>query len=274
MHEEGSQGSLESLVARLSAIGLEEKDALLYVQLCLLGPTKASDAASAAKLNRTEAYRALDNLIRRGFVTASLDRPTLYEATAPEKVFDDALAAHLARRATIESARNEAICTLDALRQNGGGTPLKSAYKLIQGRTAIYAAVEAMVRRATHSQKMASTYFAAPNATDTNTPYVTTLQRAREGLRMNLLVQDSPGLDKAIRELVEQPSVRVRTFEPGHPIRFTIVDDREILIWLVTDPAPGLTARDDVAMWTNAHDFVRMHMKLYEALWVTGRDMR
>src|SRR5438552_17646758 len=98
---EASGDLMEDLCVRLAAVGLDPKDATLYVHLCVNGPTKASEAAAAAKLNRTEAYRALDNLIRRGFVTASLERPTLYEATPPEKVFDDALAAHVQRRASI-----------------------------------------------------------------------------------------------------------------------------------------------------------------------------
>ena len=68
---------LTELVQRLASIGLEDKDAQLYIHLCVNGPNKASEIAAGTKLNRTEAYRALDNLIRRGFVTASLDRPTL-----------------------------------------------------------------------------------------------------------------------------------------------------------------------------------------------------
>lgn len=270
---EGNTGQLDDLCARLAAVGLEPKDATLYVHLCVHGPTKASDAAAAAKLNRTEAYRALDNLIRRGFVTASLDRPTLYEATPPEKVFDDAIAAHHARRASIERARESALETLERLR--GARTPggIKLGYRMLQGRPTIYSTVEGMVRRARTSQAMVSTFFAAANATDANSPYQTTIQRAGDGLRMQLLLRESPGLQEALAPLVAHPNVEARIVATRQPLRFTIVDDREIVTWLVSDPAPSLGARDDVAMWTNAPDFVAAHRLLFDAVWESSKPV-
>jgi sugar-specific transcriptional regulator TrmB len=266
--------TLGELVERLGAIGLEPKDALLYLHLCLQGPTKASEAAAASKLNRTEAYRALDHLIRRGFVTASLDRPTLYEATAPEKVFDDALAHHVARKQSIERARETTLAMLTQLRDKVPDQgPLKASYKILQGRSAIYNAVDGMIRRARHSQRMVSTFFAPTNATDENAPYRTTVQRADGGLRMQLLVRDVPGMDKALAGIAGSPHVQVRTFEPSHTVRFTVVDDREVIVWLANDPSPSLAARDDVAMWTNAGDFVKNQLTLYDALWSRGRDV-
>lgn len=259
--------ALRPLLDRLHAVGLDEKDALIYVHLCIHGPTKASDMAAAARLNRTEAYRSLDNLMRRGFVTAGLDRPTLYEATPPEKVFDEALAHHMARRTQLERAREVAIESLNHLRLSKPGAPLKSGYKLLQGRAAIYAATEAMVRRARRSQWMVSTYFSASHATEQNTLYRTTMERAVEGIPMRFLLRETPGIVECLAPAVDQKGVELRFFDPEGPVRFTIVDDREVLMWLVTDPSDSLHARDDVAMWTNAQDFVYAQKLLYASLW-------
>ena len=263
--------SFVELVERLASIGLEEKDALLYLHLCVHGPSKASEAAAAARLNRTETYRALDSLIRRGFVTAGLERPTLYEATPPEKVFDDALAQHGARRKSIERARDVALAQLATLRNERSGEPLKASYKIVQGRPAIHAMAESMVRRARAGQSMVSTSFAPANATDANAVFATTVARAAEGLPMRLLVRETPGMTERLAELLTHPDVHVRYFEPDATIRFTIVDDREILVWLATDPSPDLDAKDDVAMWTNAVDFVSAHRVLYGFLWAKAR---
>jgi len=270
---EVSSGQLDDLCARLEAVGLEPKDAVLYVHLCVNGPTKASEAAAAARLNRTEAYRSLDNLIRRGFVTASLDRPTLYEATPPEKVFDDAIAAHHQRRAALERARESALGMITKLRGDRAPGSIKLGYKMLQGRAAIYAAVEGMLRRARVSQLMVSSFFAPPNATEANTPYQTTIQRAEEGLSMKLLVRESPGLRDALAPIVAHSNAEARLLTVPQPLRFTIVDEREIVIWLISDPASTLSAREDVAMWTNAPEFVAAHRLLYDALWAGAKPL-
>lgn len=263
---------MQDLLRRLQAVDLDEKDALLYAHLCVRGPTKASDLAAAARLNRTDAYRALDDLMRRGFVTASLDRPTLYAATPAEKVFDDALAQQTARRAQLEHAREAALAALSELRASAPEPSPRSSYKLLQGRAAIHAAAEAMVRGARIGQSMVSTYFSPEVATEQSPVYATTMERARQGLAMRLLVRETPGILERLAPALDQPSVRVRFFEPTGPLRFTIVDDREILMWLVTDSSPSLTAKDDVAMWTNAPDFLYAQRLLYDHLWEAARE--
>ena len=271
MGEKADPSNLVELVERLASIGLEEKDALLYLHLCVHGPSRASEAAAAAKLNRTETYWAMDSLIRRGFVTAGLERPTLYEAAPPEKVFDDALAQHGARRKSIERAREIALAQLATLRSGRTGEPLKASYKIVQGRPAIHAMADSMVRRARMGQSMVSTFFSPANATDANSVFMTTVARAAEGLPMRLLLCETPGMTDRLAELLTHPDVHVRYFDPPAPLRFTIVDDREILVWLATDKSPDLDAKDDVAMWTNATDFVGAHRVLYDLLWAKGR---
>lgn len=262
------------VLARLAAIGLDERDAQIYIQLCVRGPTKASEVAAAAKVNRTEAYRSLDNLMRRGFVTASLDRPTLYEATDPEKVFDDALAQHTARRAHLERAREEAVRTLAKMRSSSTDGPLRTSYKILQGREAILAATETMLRRARVGQSMASTYFAAAHANEGNLAFMTTLHRAKDGLPMRLLLRDTPGVIESFGATAYEPNVQIRFFDPTGPLRFTIVDDTEVIFWLSTDGAQALHAKDDIAMWTNARDFVFAQALLYEALWRNARPAK
>lgn len=97
--------TLSGLLERLALLGLQEREALRYVHLCIRGPAKASEVAAATRLHRTEVYRGLDTLLRKGLATATLDRPTRYEATSPERVFDEALALHDKRRGLMEEAR-------------------------------------------------------------------------------------------------------------------------------------------------------------------------
>lgn len=255
-----------ALLDRLTLLGLEAKEARVYVLLALHGPLRAGEIATRASLHRTDAYRATERLVQAGFATASLGRPTLFEAVDIGKAFDDAVAARQAEARALEAAREEAVEKLARLRE-ADLAPAAPAHRLLHGRPAIYAAVDGMLRRAQEGQWMASTYFAPQNANPANAAYTTTLARAEEGLPMRLLLRRAPGFVERLEPLLRHGNVEVRFLRSPEPLRFTIVDGREILVWLHTDPSPSLSAREDAAMWTNAPDFVASQKLLYGALW-------
>lgn len=257
---------------RLRAIGLEEREARIYVHLCFRGPARASDTAAAVRLKRTETYRTLEALMKRGFVTAHLARPVVYEAVPPETVFTALIAHAEERRAEIERLRERVADVIAASRFAAEVDPARYGYRIIQGRRPIHAAVETMLRAAEHGQSMVSTTLTAAQASMQNRAFQTTLRRAADGLPMRLLLRETSGMERATQPLLAHRNVRIRFFEPPHPVRFTLVDRKELMIWLVSDPSPTLDAREDVAMWTNAADFVRAQETLYEALWERGRD--
>lgn len=259
------------LVAQLTSIGLEEREARLYVHLCTQGPARASDAAASARLKRTETYRTLEALMKRGFVKAHLARPVVYEAVSPDVVFSELLAHHEERRTEMERLRERvARLATDASQRMESA---RHGYKILQGRRAILSSVDSMLRQSQTHHSLVSTTFTPVQAAPQNRAYQTMLRRAAEGLPMRLLFRETPGMERALAPIAAHSNVSVRFFEPEHPIRFTVMDGREIAIWLVNDPSPALDARDDVAMWTNAPDFVRAQEMLYDALWRDARPL-
>lgn len=260
------------IVERLAAIGLEEREAKLYVDLLLHGASRASDAAARVKLKRTETYRALESLMKDGFVTARLTKPVEYEASPPEAVFSDLLARHEQRRSDIEMLRERVSTIASKVRSPDSEGDARYGYRIIQGRRAILAATDSIIRTAKERITLVSAHFSPAIVTPGNRAYQTLVRRAAEGIELDLLVREHPNFERSLAALVENPNVRTRFLELPHGVRFIITDDREIVFWLVSDPALGVDARDDVAMWTNASDFVKAQGALFEALWAQGRE--
>lgn len=265
-------GDTHELAERLAVLGLEPREARLYLHLCARGPVPAGEAAAQLGLKRTETYRALESLVERGFAVAQLGRPVLYEATPPETVFAQVAERHERERAQVEAARESLLRALAETRARDASQEGRYAFRILQGRRAILHATATMLHGMRVGQSMVSTYFGPANATAQNQAYRETLRRAAEGLPMRFLLREQPGMEDAMRPLAAGPQVRIRHFQPAHPLRMTIVDAREVLVWLVNDPSPRLDARNDVAMWTNAPDFVKAQTTLYEALWANARD--
>ncbi|MEN9390240.1 MAG: hypothetical protein RLZZ283_340 [Candidatus Parcubacteria bacterium] len=73
------------IVDSLIDIGLTEKEARLYVALLENGVSTPKDAAEKSGINRTTAYVLLDELVEKGFVSATDDGDTKkYQAESPD----------------------------------------------------------------------------------------------------------------------------------------------------------------------------------------------
>lgn len=261
------------LVDHLAGIGIEEREAKLFVHLAMNGPSRASDAAAATRLKRTETYRALEALMKRGFVTAHLTRPVVYEAIAPDVLFTELLAGHEQRKSEIEELRERVITAVKVARKQNEAPGARHSYKIIQGRRPIYAALEAAIRSARGSLDMASTQLGAAAMTPKNRAWQTMLRRASEGMEMRFLLREDPALERALAPLDAHSNVQVRFFELDHALRLLLVDEREIIYWLVSDDSENLDAGGDVAMWTNAPDFLHAQAAFFETLWKDARPL-
>lgn len=263
---------LADLAGRLQGFDLDEREARVYAYLVTKGPSRAGDAAAATRLKRTETYRTLQALMERGLVTAELGRPAVYQALPIDTLITGALARHEERRRAIEESREKIHEALAAAQAQASPTT-RNGYKILQGRRTIYATLEEMLTRASKSHWTATTYLSARNATPQNRPYQKLVKRAKDGLPMRMVLCDTPGIEDIIADLAK-PTIALRFFDQPHPIRFTIMDGREIIFWLVHDPEPGLDARGDVAMWTTAPEFVRAQETLFEAIWERSRPRK
>lgn len=262
------------LTERLAALGLDEREARAYLHLCAVGPSRAGDVAAVLGLKRTETYRALETLVGREFALAQLSRPVVYEAIPPETVFAREAERRERELKELETVRADVLSAIADARRHSANHHGRHAFRILQGRRAILHAAAAMLHGMKDGQAMVSTYFGPANATPRNPAYQETIKRAQEGISMRLLLRDAPGLADSLRGLLEAPKVSVRCFDYPHPLRMTIVDGREVLVWLVNDPSLALDAVGDVALWTNAPDFIHAQQVLYESLWAGGREPR
>lgn len=76
-----------TLIKKLSALGLPEKDATTYLALLKLGPSPVQAITKETGLNRSSLYVVLERLLKGGFVTTTGDQGVRqYVALPPERI--------------------------------------------------------------------------------------------------------------------------------------------------------------------------------------------
>lgn len=265
---------VQDIIDRLTVLGLDEGEAAVYVHLSMMGPSKASDIAAALKLHRTEAYRTLQNLVQRGFASATLGRPSKFVAAPPEKLFNDILAAHEARSENIKKAQTEIAPALTTLRGEVGDIGSRNTFKMLQGRREIYGILERMVRDAAQEVKAISTHPGALTMADMAGLWDVAMKRAQEGMRLRAVLQTTPQTRAKIVPMLGVPTVAIRHLDTDHITRMVIVDERELLMWVVNDPSTRLSSEGDVAIWSDAIDLVGGESLHFDAVWKEATEVR
>jgi sugar-specific transcriptional regulator TrmB len=267
---------VRDIVERLSALGLDSHEATVYVHLTLAGPTKASAVAGALKLARPRAYRLLESLMRKGYAVATLERPARYQASPVGQVFDDLLASHRAREAALEKARREIEPVLATLRgEPGTGKDLRrNTFRLLQGRDEVHRAGQRMVREASTLLRHLNTHPGAVSMAEQLDLWGVVMERLEHGVEVRILLATTPETHDVLREFLGHPRLSIRHVEPREAIaRFLVADDRELLAAVHSDPTARLRAAEEVAVWTDATDFVSAHVVQFDRAWEAARDL-
>ena len=263
---------VQDIIDRLTILGLDQEEAAVYVHLSMMGPSKASDIAAALKLHRTETYRTLQNLVQRGFASATLSRPARFEAAPPERLFSEILMAQQARSENIARAQTEIAPALSTLRSQTGQLASKNTFKVLQGRREIYGVLERMLREAERSVRLLNTHEGGIPMDDMAGLLDLAGQRVEAGVDLQAVYRTTAASRGKLLTLPE--GAQFRHLEADRVMRLTVVDEQVMLLWVVNDPSTRLTSEEDVAIWTDAGDFVGTQLRLFEALWKDCRDVR
>ena len=269
VESEAQQGdAADRLVHSLQTLDLDEKHARAYVTTALLGPLKPADLGQHLTLKRSDAYRVLDELARRGFVRPTLEKPVRFEAWPPEIAFDLELARLHERRARVEAGRADAIRLYEELRGSQPTGPASRVvfHQLLQGRRDCLLQFARMVRDAEETFECITTMPGAPIRRHAERMGIQAefARRVAEGLRVRSITSFTDA--RRYQILAQHRNVEIRT-STLTGLGIAIMDRRGVLIWQRIGDPDDSDSPDDAALYTNAEAMVRFAVTSFDALW-------
>lgn len=258
--------SQEAVDSFRDVLHLAPGEAEIYVHLCLTGPAKAGDLAGALKLHRNEVYRRATRLLGRGLVEMTMERPARFAAVSPEVVFEDEMRARLAAVEELKLARTRIVPLIHHL-ETPAPTERRSVYKVVQGRPEIAAVQEHMLEHARESVVWATTFPAGIPLAGLTGGLETLTRRLDAGIRLRALVRTTPRGWSLLEEVQKRKTAEVREADLESDVRFLIIDNEELLMWVVNDPSESLKSKDEVAIQTTAAGFVQAESVFFDQVW-------
>jgi sugar-specific transcriptional regulator TrmB len=256
--------AVNDIVAELQDYGLTRNEARVLVFLAKTGPSKASEVARTVQINRTETYRTIRNLQRRGLVEATLERPVRFQSVPFDRCLRILIDERKAKLRILEQRGEDLRRQFEDVRVEPVSQEVER-FQVVEGRLRIEQRLRGMYAQA---RKSVMTVFSPSEVVraDTSDLFDMLGQAAKNGLRVRVI----SAINQTNLEIVEKlrETIEIRHLDlKAKPIpRVSIIDDSEALFEITTaDETPR--SGEEVALWINSRAFVRNLQAYFEEMW-------
>lgn len=269
--DKGPLKSVEIIEKTLSKLGLSKNEVRVYLYLARCGERKASEISEALCLHRTETYRILRDLEKRGIVSSVFEKPLKFIATPFEKAIDLLIEAKKLKIKLLERKKKSLVSVWLSLPQPNITPERKEVFQILEGQEQIDLKTTEILENA----KKEILVFASD--TDLARLYYSgtldMLERCnRKNINVKLVTNDSP----KSRFFIEKIKVNIK-YSPSKiddlP-SFIITDQAHLLLSIMRNNGDSKehssTKRGRItALSTNYEAFIKVLGTLFDELWET-----
>ena len=252
------------VVAELQEYGITRNEARVLVFLAKTGPSKASEVARAVQINRTETYRTIRNLQRRGLVEATLERPVRFQSVPFDKCLQVLIDERKAKLRLLEQRGETLRRQFEEIRVEPFARELER-FQVVEGRLRIEQRLQSMYAKAEKSVMGVLSSSELLRA-DTSGLFDLLAHGASLGLRVRVITAITRSNLDVVEKLQETFEVRHLDLKAKPIPRVSIIDDNEALFEITTADETPRTG-EEVALWINSRAFIRNLQAYFEEMW-------
>jgi len=273
--DKGFNKQLVMIEETLARYGLIRNEIRVYLHLARSGERKASEIAEAISLHRTETYRILRDLEKKGLVYSAFEKPLKFTAVPLEKAIDSLIDAQKMKIKLLEKEKTGLVELWLSIPQQKVENSEKEIFQILEGGQQMLLKANDLLAKAQNEIQIyaPSEYLAQLYHSD----FTDSLKRRAGKLKITLLTENS----SKSRFFIEQMSWaahRYRMVDASSLPCFIIVDRKELLTAIQKndeekDGADRKKSRT-MALWTNYAAFVEILEMLFAKLSETGQTVQ
>lgn len=216
------------------------------------------------QINRTETYRTIRNLQRRGLVEATFERPVRFQSVPFDRCLRILIDERKAKLRILEQRGEELRRHFADVRVEPVSQEVER-FQVVEGRLRIEQRLLGMYGQA---QKSVMTVLSPSEVirADTSDLLDRLGDAAKNGLRVRVITsinQSNLGIVEKLRGNIEIRHLDLK----AKPIpRVSIIDDNEALFEITTADESS-RSDEEVALWINSHAFIRNLQAYFEEMW-------
>ena len=244
----------------LSKFGLLKNEIRLYVCLAQMGERKAGELAEALSLHRTETYKTLRDLEKKGLIFSIFSKPLKFTAIPMDKALDLLIEIQKSKTRLLEKEKVNLLELWLSMPRPANKQAEKELFQMLEGEQQVLLKAEQLLEKTESTFQIFApdTYMAQLFYND----FTDKLKNKLNKIDVMLLTDDSPK-SLYFRDQMNWPKENCQTVDASnHPDLpcFMISDKKEVLIAFYDNAFANETDNKkkfrSVALWTNNNAFV------------------
>lgn len=271
--DKGFNKQLLTIEETLARFGLLKNEIKVYLYLARAGEKKAGEIAEAISLHRTETYRILRDLEKKGILFSVFEKPLKFTAVPLDKAIDLLVDAQKMKIKLLEKEKTNIVELWLSMPQVKIEKTKKELFQMLEGeQQVVLKAIELLERTEKEFQIFASDeYLAQLFYSD----FTDKLKQKQDDLNITLLTENSPKSNFFIEQM-EWPKSKLGIVDAQSLPCFMISDRKELLIAFhendVTSESGDKKKFRTAAIWTNYSAFVWTLQMLFTKLLGTEKS--
>jgi len=261
----------ETIENMLQALGLSKNEAQVYLYVALHKERKASQISEALNLHRTNTYRILGDLEKRGLVSSVFEKPMKFIAAHFEQAVDTLIQAKKLRIQQLEKKKENMINLWLSLPKPESKEQRKEVFQVLEGEEQINLKATEVIQNAQREinvfaseEDLASLY---------NSAFMETLERlSKKKLDINLLTSNSPK-SRFFAEKIKLQNKRYTSADNDAVPTFILADQSQLIFMIRRSKERSdkkAVCTRNAALWTNYEAFTKALGALFSGLWSSG----
>jgi len=266
--DKGPLKSIELIEGMFQKLGLSKNEIRVYVYLARSRERKASEISEALSLHRTETYRILRDLEKKGLVSSVFEKPLKFIATPFERAIEALIEAKKLRIQRLERKKKDLISVWLSLPQPEVKSQRKEVFQILEGEEQIDFKANEIVQQA----HVKVSIFASEEdlARLYHSGFMDRLEKiSRKDFTVRLLTSDSRK-GHFFGEKTNLANVRYASLDAEDLPTFILTDQEQLLLTIRKNnerPEEKGKREKIAALWTNYRAFITPLERLFSELW-------
>ena len=265
--------STEIIEKMLQMLGLSKNETKVYLYLALSKERKATEISEALNLHRTNTYRILGDLEKRGLVSSVFEKPLKFTAAPFEKAVDTLIETKKLRIRRLEKKKKDLINVWLSLPKPEIEEQQKEVFQILEGEEQIDLKAIEVIQNA---QKQINVFASEEDLSRFyNSGFIEKLEKlSKKKVGINFLTNNSP----RNQFFVEKTKLHNKRFTSTNndAIPTFVLSDQKQLIFMIRKLAgkkgKKTAGQKNSALWTNYEAFATALGALFTELWRSGTE--
>jgi len=253
--------SIEVIEKTLQRLGLSKNEIRVYIYIARTGEHKASEISEALSLHRTETYRILRDLEKKGLISSVFEKPLKFIATPFEKALEVLIETKKMKISLLEKKKESLVDLWLSLPKQEAESERKEVFQILEGDEQINLKADEIISSARKEVLIFTSEQDLPNFYHSG--LLDKLGKiSKENINVQLLTNYSPKSCFFIERIKLKKTKHTLSNVEELPT-FIISDNGQLLFLIRKNNGKKRIA----ALWTNYDAFIRALKTLFIQLW-------